>query len=163
MANSKRVGRRAALRTVGALGVLGTTASVAGGAQAAPAATPGHELAGSWVVSGVPPAPRLLQTFTIDGCTISTDNEHPNRTPSHGAWMRVGDRQFLTRHMAFRFEPAGTVSGRIEARIVYSVAPDGQTMQGSGFRYDFDAEDNPTGPPIPIQGRGTRIVPLLPE
>jgi hypothetical protein len=43
------------------------------------------------------------------------------------------------------------------------VAPDGQTMQGSGFRYDFDAEDNPTGPPIPIQGRGTRIVPLLPE
>jgi hypothetical protein len=163
MASRKGIGRREALRTVGALGLFGTAASVAGGAQAAPTATPGFELAGSWLVSGVPPAPRLLQTFTSDGCTISTDDEHPHRTPSHGAWMRVGDRQFLTRHMAFRFEPAGAVSGRIEARIVYTVSPDGLTMQGSGLRYHFDAEGNPEGAPIPIQGQGTRIVPLMPE
>src|SRR5436305_5783786 len=135
MARSRGIGRRAALRTVGALGVLGTTASVAGSGQAAPAAQAGHELAGSWLVSGVPPAPRLLQTFTMDGCTISTDDEHPHRTPSHGAWMRVGDRQFLSRHIAFRFDPAGTVSGRIEARIVYTVSPDRLTIQGSGLRH----------------------------
>src|SRR5207248_9090482 len=115
MASRQRIGRRAALRTVGALGIVGASASVAGGGQAAPTATPGFELAGSWIVSGVPPAPRLLQTFTSDGCTISTDDEHPHRTPSHGAWMRVGDRQFLTRHIALRFEPAGAVSGRLEA------------------------------------------------
>jgi hypothetical protein len=163
MASRKAIGRRAALRSVGALGIIGTAASVAGSAQAAPAATPGFELAGTWIVSGVPPAPTLLQTFTADGCTISTDNEHPHRTPSHGAWMRVGDRQFLTRHFALRFEPAGEVSGRIEARIVYTVSPDGLTMQGSGLRYHFDAAGNPEGEPIPIQGQGSRIVPLMPE
>ena len=163
MASRKALGRRAALRGVGALGLLGTAASVAGSAQASPGASPGHELVGSWLVSSPGPATRILYTFTVDGSSIVTDNEHPRRTPSHGAWMRVGDRQFLTRHIAFRFEPAGTVSGRIEARIVYTVSPDGLTMQGSGLRYHFDAAGNPEGAPIPIQGTGTRIVPLMPE
>jgi hypothetical protein len=163
MASRKALGRRAALRGVGALGLLGTAASVAGSAQASPGASPGHELVGSWLVSSPGPATRILYSFTVDGCSIVTDNEHPRRTPSHGAWMRVGDRQFVTRHMAFRFEPAGAVTGRIEVRIVYTVAPDDQSMQGTGFRYEYDAEDNLVSPPIPIEARATRIVPLLPE
>jgi len=50
MAGRQGIGRRAALRSVGALGILGTAAIVAGSGQAAPAATPGFELAGSWLV-----------------------------------------------------------------------------------------------------------------
>jgi hypothetical protein len=104
-----------------------------------------------------------LYTFTVDGGSIVTDNEHPHRTPSHGAWMRVGDRQFVTRHIAFRFDPTGNVDGSIELRIVYTVAPDNNTMSGSGVRYERDPDGNLVGPPIPIQSQATRIVPLLPE
>ena len=163
MARSKALGRRAALRTISALGLAGTAANMAGSTQASPAAQPGHEMVGSWLVSSPGPATRVLYTFTVDGGSIVTDNEHPHRTPSHGAWMRVGDRQFLTRHMAFRFDPTGAVTGRIEVRIVYTVAPDGQSMQGAGFRYEYDANDNLLSAPIPIEARATRIVPLLPE
>src|SRR4051794_1465643 len=102
MAGDERVGRRAALRTVGALGLAGATgagAAVAGNGQTVHAQANGHEFVGSWIVTGVDPAPRLLQTFTIDGCTIGTDSEHPHRTPSHGAWVHLGERRFLTRHM----------------------------------------------------------------
>ena len=163
MAARKAVGRRTALRTMGALGVVGATAGAAGGVAAAPASQPGHEFVGSWVVQSPGPATRILYSFTVDGCSIVTDNEHPQRTPSHGAWMRVGDRQFVTRHMAFRFEPAGNVTGRIEVRIVYTVAADGQSMEGTGLRYEYDGNDNLLSPPIPISARATRIVPLLPE
>ena len=72
-------------------------------------------------------------------------------------------RQVLTRHMAFRFDPTGALNGRIEVRIIYTVAPDGNSMEGTGLRYEFDIQDNLMVAPIPITAQATRIVPLPPE
>src|SRR4051794_33585087 len=57
----------------------------------------GQQMEGAWIVDTQTAAGRRLValfTFNRDGTLSHTSQDHPIRGPSHGVWVRAGDREF---------------------------------------------------------------------
>ncbi len=76
-------------------------------------------LAGAWLVSASRPGGvgKNLLTFSSDGTFFRSGDTHPVLSGAHGAWKRVGDREFDATYIAFRFDQNGKWIGSNKTRI----------------------------------------------
>jgi hypothetical protein len=166
MDDQQAVGRRRAVRLLGAAGAAGAGAALFAGADpgrdvdAAGATAP---VVGTWLIDSPGPSIALIHTWHADGTFLSVDDQHPTRSPQPGVWEQIGEREFLFRHLSFRFDRAtGTRNGSIEVRGRYTVEPSGMTMRGRGVRLELDLAGTLLQPPIPWTADATRmtVVPI---
>lgn len=162
MVAQKTVGRRAAARLAGVLGIAGAGAALltARPERAHAVAGSGAEIVGTWTIESPGPSNRLLQTYHADGTHLSVHDEHPTRTPQLGSWTRVDERTFLMRNISLRFDAAGAWTGSIDVRALYTVSPAGDTMSGRGVRLELDQNGNLLQPPINWTSQAVRVVPV---
>ena len=66
-------------------------------------------LVGAWIVTAhrARGAGKNLLTFSSDGTFFRSGDTHPIYSGGHGAWKRVGDRQFDATYIAFNFDQNG--------------------------------------------------------
>jgi hypothetical protein len=141
-------------RTVlGAIVLIALTAMVAVGAISASAGNngathSGPTLIGSWMTSvnrgpALPPL-KSLQSYTRSHSVIEIGNLGATvRSPSHGAWKRIGGRKYGTTKVFFRFDPvSGAYIGTVKLRQELEVAPDGQSFAGVAIGELRDANGN---------------------
>jgi hypothetical protein len=132
-----------ALTTVVAVGAISASA----GNNRATHST-NSKLVGSWMVSvnrdpALPPL-KSLQSYTRSHSVIEIGNLGATvRSPSHGAWKRMGNRKYGTTTVFFRFDPAsGAYIGTVKLRHELELAPDGQSFAGVGIGELRDANGN---------------------
>jgi hypothetical protein len=152
------VDRRAAVRVAAGAAVTG---SLLGLERSAAHAAPGNEIVGSWMQLVGDLKLRALETFTVDGGFVATNSQHLDRCPSHGVWVRTGDRTFLvTMHdMTVSIDRRNEVLFTSTVRLEITVDEDGQHHSSRGVREDFDL-DGTLLRTQPVTGRASRIVPL---
>jgi hypothetical protein len=100
-------------------------------------ATVNQTLEGTWLSelrpAGLPataPAIPTLTTFSPDGTVIASGSDG-TASPSHGVWVRVGDRKFLMTVYLFNFNESRVLATITKARINLQLSPDGQTVKGT--------------------------------
>jgi len=110
----------------------------AAGPQGPPGATQSsaEAIVGSWTVSvnrgpSLPPL-KSLNTFTTSGGFVEIANGGATaRSPSHGAWTRIGDRFYLYTTIFFRYDPAnGAYLGTVKLRHRIELSADSQSYAG---------------------------------
>lgn len=74
--------------------------------QDAAAADANRGLVGAWIVTAhrARGVGKNLLTFSSDGTFLRSGDTHPVYSGGHGAWERVGDREFEASYIAFRFD-----------------------------------------------------------
>jgi hypothetical protein len=108
----------------------------------------GPKLVGSWMVSvnrgpALPPL-KSLQTYTKGGGVIEIANGGATvRSPSHGAWERIGGQTYGSTSVFFRYDPvSGAYLGTLKLRHELEIAPDGQSFTGVAVGELRDANGN---------------------
>jgi len=78
------------------------------------------------------PALKSLQTYTEGHGVVEIANGGATaRSPSHGAWKRVGHRKYGNTFVFFRYDPTtAAYLGTVKLREVLELAPDGQSFTG---------------------------------
>jgi hypothetical protein len=129
--------RKPSLFSVVALIVV--VAMIAAGAiSAAASSDSGNQLAGTWSVTVVRPAPLppvvSLQMFSSDGTVLDTSNDSPaTRTVSFGSWERVEGHVYAASAVFLRFDPqTGAYIGTQKIDRTLRLSPDGQTFTHVG-------------------------------
>ena len=90
-------------------------------------------LAGTWLQELLNPGQAAgtgllnLVTFQPDGTFIGFASDG-NRSPTHGLWLRVGDRKFLQTSFLFNFNENRALTTVTKVRVNVQLSPDGQTM-----------------------------------
>ena len=81
-------------------------AVVAGCASLGSTGETSQGLVGAWIVTASRPAGvgKNLLTFSSDGTFFRSGDTHPVLSGAHGAWKRVGDKEFDATYLAFRFD-----------------------------------------------------------
>ncbi len=89
-------------------------------------------LAGAWLVSASRPGGvgKNLLTFSSDGTFFRSGDTHPVLSGAHGAWKRVGDREFDATYIAFRFDQNGKWIGSNKTRIRITQGPGDDEFTG---------------------------------
>ena len=106
------------------------------------------QLVGSWLatVDRGPSLPALksLQTYTRGHGLVETANGgNAVRSPSHGAWKRIGHGKYRTTAIFFRYDPvSGAFIGTLKLRAELEVAGDGQSFRGIAVGELRDAAGN---------------------
>ena len=108
--------------------------SASAGNERASAASP--KLVGSWMqtVDRGPSLPPLksLVSYNGGGTVVEIANGGATvRSPSHGAWKRIGNRKYGSTAVFFRYDPAsGAFIGTLKLRHELELAQDGQSFSG---------------------------------
>lgn len=90
-------------------------------------------LAGTWLQELLNPGQAAgtgllnLVTFQPDGTFIGFASDG-NRSPTHGLWLRVGDRKFLQTSFLFNFDEKRVLTTVTKVRVNLQLSLDGQTM-----------------------------------
>ena len=102
-------------------------------------------LIGAWIVTASRPAGvgKNLLTFSSDGTFFRSGDTHPV-SGAHGAWKRVGDREFDATYIAFRFDQNGKWIGSTKTRI-HIVAGPGDEFTGVAKVSTLDLQDKEVG------------------
>lgn len=89
-------------------------------------------LVGSWLVSASRAAGQgvVLATFTSDGTFLRSGDTHPMLSVAHGAWKRLGDRDFEATYVALRFDESRKFIGTQSTRIRITLGPDENEFTG---------------------------------
>jgi hypothetical protein len=76
-------------------------------------------LVGAWIVtaSRARGAGKNLLTFSSDGTFFRSGDTHPIYSGGHGAWKRVGDKEFEATYIAFNFDQSGKWIGSNKVRL----------------------------------------------
>lgn len=120
-----------------------------------------YKLEGSWIIAGTPaqgnPIPpfEALATFAGGGGVVETVLLPPVITPAHGAWEKIGKREYAFAVVHHLVDQSGNPTGTVKAKSILTLtSPDEfeATFEGTFF----DPQGNPV---FPISGteRGTRI------
>jgi hypothetical protein len=119
-------------------------------AAAAQTIAPAWWLSGTWVVTvtreNPPPNARptfeSLMTFTRDGGMLETSNTGTAlRGPAHGAWVRIGPRQFATSMILFRFDPAsGAFLGTQQVHRTMTLSRDQMRFTASSVAEQYNPD-----------------------
>lgn len=106
------------------------------------------KLTGSWMVSvdrgpSQPPL-KSLQTYTRGHGVVEISNGGATaRSPGHGAWQRLGGRNYGTTVVFFRYDPAsGAYLGTVKIRHRLVMAPGGQSFSGVAVAELRDPQGN---------------------
>ena len=104
-------------------------------------------LIGAWIVTASRPAGvgKNLLTFSSDGTFFRSGDTHPVLSGAHGAWKRVGDREFDATYIAFRFDQSGKWIGSTKTRIHIVAGPGGNEFTGVAKVSTLDLQDKEVG------------------
>ena len=120
----------------GVIALIVVTSIVAVGASASSGKRhdAGNQIAGTWIVNVVRPAPAppltSLQAFTAAGSVIESANDgSASRSPAYGSWERVEGRHYANTTVFFRFDPqTGAWIGSQKINRTIELSDDGQSF-----------------------------------
>lgn len=111
-------------------------------------ANDGPQLEGSWYITisfdgtpppGFPASFPVMHTFIPSGEMLETAALPQERGSGHGAWVRVGPRQFRYTFRFFAKDPTGTIIGYAEVRQWIAVNEGMTKLEGCRFIGDIYA------------------------
>lgn len=156
--------------TLSAMALIALLAVVAIGAMSASAATnrakhhsASKQLVGSWIVDvnrgPVLPPLKSLQTFTRGHGVVEIANGGTLvRSPSHGAWKRIGSQLYSYTLIFFRYDrPTGDYIGTQKIRSTLRLAPDGDTFTAVAISELRDPAGNIVASGLRATAAGERI------
>jgi hypothetical protein len=123
------------------------TALVAGCAIPTSPGETSRGLIGAWIVTASRPAGvgKNLLTFSSDGTFFRSGDTHPVLSGAHGAWKRVGDKEFDATYIAFRFDQSGKWVGSTKTRIHIIPGPGDNEFTGVAKVSTRDLQDKEVG------------------
>lgn len=120
-------------------------------------------LVGAWIVTASRPAGvgKNLLTFSSDGTFFRSGDTHPVLSGAHGAWKRVGDREFDATYIAFRFDQNGKWIGSTKTRIHIAPGPGGNEFTGVAKTSSRDLQDKEVGAAeVRLDGKRIQVEPF---
>jgi hypothetical protein len=120
-------------------------------------------LIGAWTVTASRPAGvgKNLLTFSSDGTFFRSGDTHPVLSGGHGAWKRVGDREFDATYIAFRFDQDRKWIGSTMTRIHIIPGPGDDEFKGVAKVSTRDLQDKEVGTSeVRLEGRRIQVVPF---
>ena len=120
-------------------------------------------LVGAWLVTASRPAGvgKNLLTFSSDGTFFRSGDTHPVLSGAHGAWKRVGDREFNATYIAFRFDQSGKWIGSTKTRIRIIPGPGDNEFTGVAKVSRRDLQDNEIGTSeVRLEGKRIQVEPF---
>ena len=104
-------------------------------------------LIGAWIVTASRPAGvgKNLLTFSADGTFFRSGDTHPVLSGAHGAWKRVGDKEFDSTYIAFRFDQSGKWVESTKTRIHIIPGPGDNEFTGVAKVSTRDLQDKEVG------------------
>ena len=120
-------------------------------------------LVGAWIVTVSRPAGvgKNLLTFSSDGTFFRSGDTHPILSGGHGAWKRVGDREFDASYIAFRFDENRKWIGSTKTRIHIIPGPGDNEFTGVAKVSTRDLKDNEVGTSeVRLQGKRIQVEPF---
>jgi hypothetical protein len=122
---------------------LPIAAVLAGCATFGSTAETGRGLVGAWIVTASRPAGvgKNLLTFSSDGTFFRSGDTHPVLSGGHGAWKRVGDREFDATYIAFRFDENRKWVGSTKTQIHIIPGPGHNEFSGVAKVSTRDLQD----------------------
>ena len=135
-------------------------------AGCAPLASTGETsggLVGAWIVTASRPAGvgKNLLTFSSDGTFFRSGDTHPVLSGAHGAWKRVGDREFNATYIAFRFDENRKWIGSTKTRIHIIPGPGDSEFTGIAKVSTRDLQDKEVGTSeVRLEGKRIQVEPF---
>jgi hypothetical protein len=120
-------------------------------------------LVGAWIVTASRPAGvgKNLLTFSSDGTFFRSGDTHPVLSGGHGAWKRVGDREFNATYIAFRFDQDRKWIGSTKTRIQIILGPGDDEFTGMAKVSTRDLQDNEIGTSeVRLEGKRIQVEPF---
>ena len=117
-------------------------------------------LVGAWIVTASRPAGvgKNLLTFSSDGTFFRSGDTHPVLSGGHGAWKRVGDREFDATYIAFRFDQDRKWVGSTKTRIHITSGPGDDEFTGLAKISTRDLQDNEIGTSeVRLEGKRIKV------
>jgi hypothetical protein len=101
-------------------------------------------LVGAWIVtaSRAGGVGKNLLTFSSDGTFFRSGDTHPVYSGGHGAWKRVGDKEFDATYIAFTFDQNGKWTGSNKVRIHIIQGPEDDEFTATTKSSRRDLQDN---------------------
>jgi len=101
-------------------------------------------LVGAWIITAnrTRGVGKNLLTFSSDGTFFRSGDTHPVYSGGHGAWKRVGDREFDATYIAFNFNQTGKWIGSNSVRIHIVHGPGDNEFTAATKSTQFDLQDN---------------------
>ena len=101
-----------------------------------------------------------LLTFSSDGTFFRSGDTHPVLSGAHGAWKRVGDKEFDATYIAFRFDQNGKWIGSNVTRIRIVPGPSGNDFAGVAKVSTRDLQDKEVGSAeVRLEGKRIQVEP----
>lgn len=101
-------------------------------------------LVGAWIITAnrANGLGKNLLSFSSDGTFFRSGDTHPVYSGGHGAWKRVGDREFDATYIAFNFDQTGKWIGSNKVRIHIVQHPGGNEFTAETKVTVLDLQDN---------------------
>src|SRR5678815_5638659 len=135
-------------------------------AGCAPLASTGETsggLVGAWIVTASRPAGvgKNLLTFSSDGTFFRSGDTHPVLSGAHGAWKRVGDKEFDATYIAFRFDENRKWIGSTKTRIHFIAGHGDNDFTGVAKVSTPDLQDKEIGTSeVSLEGKRIQVDPF---
>ncbi len=136
---------------------------IAGCASLGSTGETGRGLVGAWIVTASRPAGvgKNLLTFSSDGTFFRSGDTHPVLSGAHGAWKRIGDKEFEATYIAFRFDENKKWVGSTKTRIHITAGPGDDEFTGVAKVSTRDLQDKETGASeVRLQGKRIQVEPF---
>ena len=101
-------------------------------------------LVGAWIITATRArgVGKNLLTFSSDGTFFRSGDTHPVYSGGHGAWKRVGDREFNATYIAFNFDQTGKWIGSTKIRIHIVQGPGDNEFTAATKTTVLDLQEN---------------------
>ena len=101
-------------------------------------------LVGAWIITAnrARGVGKNLLTFSSDGTFFRSGDTHPVYSGGHGAWKRVGDREFDATYIAFNFDQTGKWIGSNKVRIHIVQGPGDNEFTAATKTTVLDLQEN---------------------
>jgi hypothetical protein len=139
-----------------------TTVILAGCASSGSIGETSRGLVGAWIVTASRPAGvgKNLLTFSSDGTFFRSGDTHPVLSGAHGAWKRIGDRDFDATYIAFRFDENRRWIGSNKTRIHIVPGPGDNEFTGVAKVSTLDLQDREVGTSeVRLEGKRIQVEP----
>jgi hypothetical protein len=120
-------------------------------------------LVGAWIVTASRPGGvgKNMLTFSSDGTFFRSGDTHPVLSGGHGAWRRVGDKEFDATYIAFRFDQSGKWIGSTKTRIHIVAGPGDNDFTGVAKVSTRDLQDKEIGTSeVSLEGKRIQVDPF---
>ncbi len=127
------------------------------------AAETNRGLVGAWIVTASRPSGigKNLLTFSSEGTFFRSGDTHPVLSGGHGAWMRVGDKEFDATYIAFRFSQSGKWIASTKTRIHIILGPGDNEFTGLAKVSQLDLQENELGmSEVRLEGKRIQVEPF---